>query len=262
MMFDKTTNNPTSTIARRTGAVLLATACSGLFSGCGPQTDARTIIDEAIATHGGQHYNRAVIEWDFRGNHYSVMRDAGNFSYKRTFEDLNGRTEDILDNDGFTRSVNDVPVQLSDRHRSALANSLNSIIYFATLPFPLNDPAVIKKYLGSSSIKGQSYHKIQVTFKEEGGGKDFRDTFVYWIHKTEHTVDYLAYRYGENRGGSRFREAYNIRTINQIRFADYHNYTADLQTHDLAQYDLLFETGQTEKVSDIILENIQVRVNE
>ena len=72
--------------------------------------------------------------------------------------------------------------------------------YFAQLPYGLNSPAVQKKILGEATINGNTYYEIEVTFSKEGGGIDFEDRFVYWIHKENFTVDFLAYRYATNGG--------------------------------------------------------------
>jgi hypothetical protein len=187
------------------------------------------------------------------------MRRDGTFSYERTFEDLNGFTLDLLDNKGFTRTVNGQRVQLSEKLRRSLSNSLNSVVYFATLPFPLADPAVIPRYLGRSTVREQPYHKIEVRFTQEGGGDDYEDVFVYWIHEKENTMDYLSYNFGGSSGGTRFRQAHNIRVVNEIRFADYHNYTSDLDSVTIYNYDKAFESGNIRKVSDVILENVRVK---
>ena len=87
------------------------------------------------------------------------------------------------------------------------------------LPFGLNDPAVIKEYLGQKVINQQLYEKVKVTFLQENGGKDFEDVFVYWIHAESKTVDFLAYSYLTDGGGVRFRQAINRR--NHLRYANF-----------------------------------------
>jgi hypothetical protein len=137
--------------------------------------------------------------------------------------------------------------------------SVNSVLYFALLPYGLNDAAVNKSYLGESTIKAAAYHKIKVTFKQEGGGEDFQDIFIYWVNQQTSTVDYLAYSYAEDDGvGSRFREAYNVRNVNGVRFADYVNYKYEGSEFELADYDMAFEQEELKKLSVIELENVKV----
>ena len=75
-------------------------------------------------------------------------------------------------------------------------------------------------------------------------------------------MDYLAYRFNDKRDGSRFREAYQVRTIEGIRFADYINYKANDNTTPLADYNRLFEQGNLSEISRIINENVTVALIE
>jgi len=226
---------------------------------CSTQPDAETIINKAIEKHGGEAYENSRIAFTFRGTRYTAVHQGGEFEYRRTIDDSSGVIVDRLSNEGLTRTLNDTTVNLSAQNSSAYANSLNSVIYFALLPFQLNDAAVNKELLGESTISGEPYYEIKVTFDQQGGGTDYEDEFVYWIHRDDYTVDYLAYRFHVNGGGTRFREAYNVRMINGIRFADYNNYRAADESAPLNKFDTLFEEGKLEKVSEINLENIEVK---
>jgi len=242
------------------------------FSGCTsddtstPKTrstvpsQAQAIIDQAIEVHGGDLYESTVVEFDFRDRHYKSTRQGGQFRYERIFTDSIGQNvHDVLTNEGLTRTVEGKTVNLSAKDSSAYANSVNSVIYFALLPYFLNDPAAQKSYLGESTVKGEPYHKIKVTFQQEGGGKDHEDEFIYWFHRYEHTMDYLAYNYQTDGGGARFREAYNMRTVNGIRFADYYNYKPQEKRMDVEHFDTLFEQDSLELLSEINLENLEVQ---
>jgi len=95
-----------------------------------------------------------------------------------------------------------------------------------------------------------------VTFDQEGGGVDHEDVYVYWVHKQDMTVDYLAYSYQVNGGGVRFRSAYNRRKIGGIIFQDYINYKHDKDT-PVSSLDALYETGKLTELSKIELKNIK-----
>ncbi len=225
------------------------------------ENPAQTIIDQCIAKHGGEAYSQMKLSFSFRDRTYKGSRRDGRFSYERLLVQEDGTTLlDMLDNDRLIRKQNGTQIELSSKDSSAYANSVNSVFYFALLPYFLNDPAAIKTYLGTSSIKQQPYHKIQITFRQEGGGKDFEDQFVYWIHRDNYTMDYLAYNYLTDGGGARFREAYNIRTIEGIRFADYINYKPEPDTREVAKFDALFEQGLMKELSRIDTENIEVEL--
>lgn len=223
--------------------------------------EAQKIVNRAVEKHGGSAYDNLSLAFDFRDRHYEGMRKAGKFEFKRLLKQEDG-TEllDILDNEKLIRKKNGELVELSPKDSSAYANSVNSVFYFALLPYFLNDPAANKAYLGQTEMKGEPYHKIKVTFRQEDGGKDFEDEFVYWIHAKEYTMDYLAYNYLTDGGGARFREAYNVRTVEGVRFADYINYKPEPDSRAVEDFDSLFEAGQMKELSRIDTENIEVKV--
>ena len=206
------------------------------------EIEVQRIVDKTIEVHGGQKYDDLKIEFDFRDRHYKAERKDGIFKYERIFKDTAGQKfHDVLTNDSFERTIDEQPVEVTSKKQSAYSNSINSVIYFALLPYFLNDPAVMKDYVGEEKIKDLDYHKVKVTFRQEGGGKDYEDEFMYWINQETFTMDYLAYNYLTDGGGARFRKAYNIRIINGIRFADYVNYKPSEKTRDIDKFGQLFQ---------------------
>ena len=228
-----------------------------------PADSATWVINQAIATHGGAQIDNSRITFDFRERHYVSDRKGGEFTYERIWQDTSGdQYRDVLTNEKLYREINGQKVELSAKDSSAYANSTNSVIYFALLPYFLNDPAVRKTYLGTSKIKGIDYHKIKVTFRQEDGGKDFEDEFIYWIHTKNFTMDFFAYNYIVDGGGARFREAYHVRNIEGIRFADFINYQPEPDSRAVATFDRLFNEGAMKEVSRIDLEHIEVDLKE
>ncbi len=235
--------------------------------GCQPSLEtasssdkAQRVIDHAIAAHGGEALSSSRISFDFRKKHYRVQLDQGQFVYESTGEDSTGAlVHDVLTNNGFDRTVNGQPVDLTEEDQQRYGNSLNSVVYFVLLPYPLNDPAVSKEYVGETTLAGEPYHKVRVRFEQDGGGEDFDDEYIYWIHRERHTMDYLAYSFEVNGGGTRFREAYNSRKIKGIRFDDYINYESTVDDFALEDYDQLFEAGKVEELSRIETENVEVK---
>ena len=223
------------------------------------ENDPQYLIDQSIQYHGGEKYMKANVSFIFRDWEYKSIRDGGMYQYERIFTDEEGNhVRDILTNDGFIREMNGAITQVPDTMAAKYSNSVNSVIYFAMLPFGLNDPAVNKSYLGKTEIKGQSFHKIKITFEQEGGGKDFEDQFIYWIDPETYEMTYLAYLYYTDGGGIRFRAPYNQREVNGIRFQDYINYKADFETVKLEEVDQLFNEDKLEELSRIELEDLEV----
>jgi len=225
-----------------------------ILSSCQFQLTGEEIVQKSIQVHGGEVTDTATIAFDFRKIHYQAYHDQGIYRYESWREDS---IHDVLDAESFTRLVNEEPVALSKEDEQKYSNSVNSVIYFALLPFKLNDPAVNVNLHGESDIAGEPYYELRVTFDQEGGGNDHEDVFAYWIHKNDFTMDYLAYLYHVNKGGTRFRKAYNRRKVNGILVADYENYKGPYP-YEVTDLDSLYNHDQLELLSKIKLENVKV----
>ncbi|WP_235016242.1 DUF6503 family protein [Aquimarina sp. AU474] len=234
----------------------------GSFTILSYQMSVQDIVNKTIEKAGGVKYDNAMIHFTFRGKQYQSTRNKGAYQLERYIKASDGLIHDVVSNIGLERTIESCTVKVVDSMVTKISDGVNSVHYFAGLPYGLNAAAVQKELVGESLIKGVSYYKIKVTFKQEGGGTDFEDEFLYWIHKKEYTVDYLAYKYAVDEGGIRFREAYNPRIVNGIRFVDYNNYKTDDLTLPLFDLDGLFEKGKLKLLSKIELENIFVHTNE
>jgi hypothetical protein len=223
---------------------------------------AQEIVDKAITRAGGDKFDKAIIDFDFREHHYRSERNDGIYLYTRIKEDVNGNVQDRLGNEGFQRFFNNTKVEVPDKMAVKYSNSINSVIYFALLPYGLNDEAVKKQYLGEVKLEDKDYHKIRVTFAAEGGGQDFEDVYIYWISKDDYEVDFLAYEFHTEGGGQRFRKAVNPRVINGIRFIDYINYKPKVEGLPVEKIDSLFLNNGLKQISEIVLENVEVRDQE
>ena len=193
-------------------------------------TKAAQILDRTIQAHGGNAYKKAHYQFVFREKNYTFKNDDHSFEYIRSFEDNGERIQDILNNNGFKRTINGKKISLSDKDIAKYTEAVNSVIYFATLPYKLQDPAVNLAHKGTTTIKGKSYDILSIHFEEENGGVDHDDEFHYWINQTTNRIDYLAYNYQTNNGGVRFRSAYNTRVVDGIVFQDYINFKAPVGT--------------------------------
>lgn len=221
--------------------------------------DANEIIEKSIEISGVDKLNVSVLEFDFRNIHYIAERKNGRFKLTRVINDSLNEIKDHLSNKGFSRYVNDSAVYVPDSMATKYSASVNSVHYFAVLPYGLDAKAVHKTYMNDVEIKGESYHKIKVTFDEDGGGEDFEDVFVYWVNIETSKIDYLAYSYNEDNGiGLRFREAYNERYIKGVRFVDYKNYKPIVKSVGLEDLDRLFMGDELELLSKIELKNVSI----
>lgn len=223
---------------------------------------AQKVVNAAIASAGADRYDRCDVSFLFRDIEYRGYRNDGQFKYERKFVEEEDSVHDIYSNDGFTRLINNQVVDLPDSMSAKYTNSVNSVLYFIFLPRPLNDEAVIKEYLGEAEIKGNAYHKIKVTFQQEGGGEDFTDQFVYWFEKDSYDMDYFAYLYFTDGGGIRFREAFNTSEVNGIKFLDYINYKFEDMEMPVEKLDSVYLAGGLEELSRIEQSDIQVTLLE
>lgn len=255
------------TCSRLVGTAVVATLA--LLLGCrepdAPEasTPAQAIVNRAMGQHGGNVLDHAIVEFDFRDAHFRIRRNGGRFHYTRSYTDSLGRSvREGLANDSLYRLVDGTRVSLSDAEQAAVKTAVNSVVYFALLPYFLQDPAVQLAYSGPDTIQGTPYDRVRVTFQQTGGGQDWEDVFMYWFSQRDAAMHYLAYAYGrgpDEEYGTRFREAYNVRTINGVRFADYHNYTTPGDSlRDLARYPTLWAQDSLELVSRIELDSIRV----
>lgn len=220
---------------------------------------ADVVINKAIAQAGGKVLDNATIAFDFRENHYKARRENGIFALTRCSNGNCNDTVDVLTNSDFERRINNKPVKLADSMIDKYSNSVNSVHYFSVLPYGLDNPAVKKEILDTVDIKGDSYYEIKVVFEEQGGGTDYEDKYMYWVNTEDFTVDYLAYNYHVNEGGTRFREAYNARKINGVRIVDYKNYNPKEQYPALESLDSLFLNEQLDLLSLIELKNVEIK---
>jgi hypothetical protein len=221
---------------------------------------ANEIINRSITNSGAFKIANSKITFKFRDKDYAAIRKDGNFKLFRDYIKDSISIDEVLTNDGYKRLVNGQDSKVTDSMVSKYSNAINSVHYFSVLPYGLNDKAVRKRILPSSTIKGEKYYKIEITFSEDGGGEDFEDVFIYWIGKEDFLVDYLAYSYHTNGGGKRFRVLKEQCNINGIRFVDYHNYKPLSKSISLINIDKAFENNELKKVSEIILEDIKVEL--
>ena len=241
--------------------LLLGIVTMAVLASCNSRTDAEKIVDRAIEAHGGDSYTNSKIEFDFRNIHYTIFKTPDHFEYIREFKDSTGNVKDLLNNDGFVRTVNGAKIDtLSEEWTGKYSRSVNSVAYFAYLPYGLNDPSVFKTSLGETEINGEKYNLIKVTFAEEGGGDDFDDEFLYWIGIEDSIVDYMAYSYHTDGGGVRMREVSGVNEVGGIRFQNYLNLKPADESVSVEKMQELYESGDLELLSEINLENIKVEV--
>ncbi len=229
------------------------------------EAEAVALVRATQEAHGSDALEGATLHFTFRGDAFTAMRDGGRFRYTRTTRDERAReVVDVLDNSGLSRTVNgdDAPIPASEV--GSLTTAVNSVVYFATLPAPLSDAAVQARALGPDSVAGQPYDRLEITFAQEGGGNDWEDRYIYWVHPERRTLDYIAYSYelaegasGANDTGHRFRRVIGTGDASGFRTQDYANMTAD-SISTLEEYPAALARGATREVSQVLTENARL----
>ena len=213
------------------------------------------IIRKSVEANGGTAYDSMQLAFNFRQFAVELTNINGQYTYQRVFKDsADNLITDQLKNEGFTRKINGEVVTLNAKLLNAAKESLNSVAYFALLPYKLSEPAVQAKQVGTITIDDNDYYKIKITFKKDGGGKDHTDEFCYWINKANYNMEYIAY----TNGGPRFRKLLRQhRNKSGIILQDYNNYAMVDSTIDVINYDSAFLTGKMKLLS--LIEHSNVR---
>jgi hypothetical protein len=223
---------------------------------------ALSVLDSAIAFYSEVDLKKMSIAFDFRGKTYAASWPSEGMIYTNFYTDSLGAHKRQLQNGKYQEWLNDRELQLDDKTRAARGSSVNSVLYFALLPWNLQDEAVRATYVGESTIDSRLYHNIKVTFSEAGGGDDYDDVFLYWFDADDYSMDYLAYSYREDEGGTRFRSASNARRVNGIMFQDYANYKGPADSDSLSFILDMYNEGKLDLLSQIDLSKIQVQLAE
>lgn len=214
------------------------------------------IVNRSIEVSGGHLYEMSTISFKFRDKEY-VSKNKGSI-LERAFNSDSLNYVDVKTNADFQRFINDTPLTVSDSLAQLYMNSINSVHYFAQLPYHLNDKSVNRELIGTKQIKNKDYYVVKVTFDQKNGGADYEDTYYYWFNKETSKPDYLAYDFHTDGGGVRFRKAYNERYVNGIRFVDYENYQPINNAEPIAKMADLYIKNQLKLLSKIELKEVKV----
>jgi hypothetical protein len=194
-----------------------------------------------------------------------VVSDGGLYQHTVTREEDGVKVRATNDTVELWESgtVKPVPPEDEARRRRFVA----ARVYFAFLPYRLNDPGVEKLDLGIVDWQGRKLHRVRIRFgapRAAGGDPGAEtgqtsDEYMYWFDPESGEVVYFAYDFVGEPSGIRFRRAINPRRIGGILFFDQENIGLDGDGLDVGAIDPDFVSARLKPISIVELRDIQVR---
>ena len=224
------------------------------------EPDRVSIIDEAIAFHGGDLYRHSSTELDLcsKSGCFRVRAavDGDRFDHTVSGKSRGAEVEVRITNDTVEAKQDGRSIEVGAADEQRRRDFVMARVYFPFLPYRLTDPGVFHEDLGIVDWDGRRLHKVKVTF-QPGSSTDADDEYMYWFDPDTGRVEYFAYSYSNNGGGIRFRRAIDHRRVGGILFFDQENLGAeggDLRVDDI---DAAF-VETLRHVSTVRLQNIRV----
>ena len=220
------------------------------------------IVARSIAHHGGDIYRHSEASLELcsgSGCYRMTVRTDGGLYRHEVTGPHRGRTRTVrADNDSVSASRDGEPLIVLDQARQALRDWATARIYFAFLPYRLDDPTVIQQDLGIDEWEGRRLHKVKITF-EPGSSTDAEDEYLYWFDPETARLEQFAYSFQGRPGGLRFRRLGNYRRVGGILFFDQENLGVEGDELSVDQIDAAFVRERMREVSRVELSEITVR---
>jgi hypothetical protein len=233
-----------------------------------PKVERLEIVDRAIALHGGERFrhSRSALTICSKSGCFDLVATMDGDRYEYDVRDEAGVQDEggkatrrvLASNDRVERWEQGEPVVLDGEGERRARDFANARVYFAFLPFRLNDPSVYKQDLGLERWGERELHKVRVSFAP-GTSTDAEDVYLYWFDPESGRLEQFAYSFGSGDGaGVRFRELSNYRRVGGLLFFDQRNlgYEAPGVRVDVVTPD--FVAQQMREVSNVTLRDIDV----
>ena len=219
------------------------------------------IVTRAIEHHGGDIYRHSESSLELCSGsgcyRMTVRIDGGEYRHEVSGP-YRGRTRTVkADNRTVSVSRDGEPLAVIPEARQAARDWATARIYFAFLPYRLNDPGVLQEDLGIEEWEGRRLHKIKVGFVA-GSSTDAEDEYLYWFDPETARLEQLAYSFTGKPGGLRFRRLSNYRRVGGILFFDQSNLGVEGSGLRVEEIDPAFVRGRMREVSEVSLRDITV----
>ncbi len=228
-----------------------------------PPTQKRLeIVDRAIEHHGGDAYTASETRMTLCSragcSRITAITDGWDYDLEVTARVGDGERRVRITNDTVEQWIDGETVEVPAERRQQLRDWVMARVYFAFLPYRLNDPSVLKQDLGIEEWEGRELHRVRVTFVP-GSSTDAEDVFLYWLDPASGRLEQFAYSFTRGEGGLRFRRAFNYRRVGGILFFDQENLGVDGPGFSVDEIDPEFVERRMRHVSTVELRDISVR---
>lgn len=223
------------------------------------------IVRRSIDYHGGDLYEKTEVALRLCSGSgcYDVRawRDGGLYEHQVAGPVSAGHREVIATNDSLRHWADGVEQAVeSPADEQSLRDWATARLYFAFLPFRLNDPGVRQHDLGLESWGGRDLHKVKITFRA-GSSSDAQDEFLYWFDPETSRLEQFAYSYDGSPGGLRFRTLEDYRRVGGILFSDQSNLGIEGDGLSVDQITPDYVASALRLISRVRLEEIEVRAS-
>ncbi len=219
------------------------------------------IVDRAIEHHGGDLYTASEARMSLCSKSgcstIASLTDGWDFDLEVTARVGDGVRRVRITNETAEEWLDGKQVEVAPERRQQLRDWVMARVYFAFLPYRLNDPSVLKEDLGLEEWAGRKLHRVRVTFVP-GSSTDAEDAFLFWFDPASGRVEQFAYSFTRGEGGLRFRRAFNHRRVGGILFFDQENLGVDGPGFTVDEIDPEFVGRRMSHVSTVELRDLSV----
>jgi len=223
--------------------------------------DGLEIVRRSIEFHGGTAFESSLIEMKLCSGSgcydLTVWSDGGLYRHRVAGPVRAGHRDVEVTNDTLRHWQDGVEVELTAADEQRLRDWAAARIYFALLPYRLNDPSVRQLDQGLEQWGERVLHRVKVTFRA-GSSTDAEDEFLYWFDPETARLEQFAYSFQGSPGGLRFRPLLNYRRVGGILFFDQENLGIDADGLSIDLVDPEYVERSMRPISTVRLEDITV----
>lgn len=231
------------------------------FVGCNkptPQKNAKEILSETIHAHGDSIFHHSLTSYKIDDLEYEIFRN-GNISNFRLTRKRDTATYVTTYKNGYLQYFIDDEEQAEGTYAKRVLNfRLEGFIYTSSLPFVLDQNAVILSRLDDVTIRKKNYLVLHATFTKIEDQPE--NEFYLYIDPETHLVAFSAENYEYSGQVDIFKRYFNTRTIKGIVFSDYYSFKAPKEDIPIFELYKLYDIAVLKDYQTIQYQNISVEL--